>query len=167
MYIFMCLYVFVACMYVCLQIYVYMYSYFKKTGPLCVHCMIRIYAADVNSTRYRSHSQGACSVFPCLNNFIRTSKWDFVFICCFSNSVIVANYSRVLNGLRIFPFVLVYSDLCISNLLYDSLGGSCLGQILIGPDFFQSGGTQLVPQIPLPQGLPSRGQSHLHMYHVD
>ena len=71
--------------------------------------IIRLYAADIYSRCNLSRLNGNGSVCPHLNNFIRTSKWCFVFkVCVFldhdliSNSVIVVDYCRVLANEVVF-----------------------------------------------------------------
>ena len=70
-------------------------------------------------------------------------------------------------GWYLFIFATVYADVCISSLLRDWLGVSCLGQTPTGLDsWLNSCGTWIVQWRQLTLGFPSMGQSHINMFPV-
>ena len=107
--------------------------------------IIRFSAAHIQSDCdiARLHSNG--SVRPRLDDFIRNLKLSSVFISLvnydhyFIPNVVIVIYScGFFAKLRVFRFMLVSADVCISNSIYDLLGVSSLTQKLIGPEFLFS-----------------------------
>ena len=97
-----------ALLYICRFIYYYVHVYVLMIY-LCVYFLCRILSlyiqsivgldvADINYHSYRTRSLGYIIIGPCLNYFVRTPIWGFVFIrwlslCHYfiSHSVIVIN----------------------------------------------------------------------------
>ena len=91
--------------YIYTRIYVRMLDFLdcETTSSFSIFLFVRINVTDIYPLCNRTHSQGHCSVCPCLDNSVRIYKWCFIIIYCFIyQQDLISNSRIVLDLIKVF-----------------------------------------------------------------
>ena len=122
---YMCVCVYV-CVYICMCVHalIHIQLEWKITTLFSLFPLIIVNTGNLNSSCYRSHSQGCLSFCPCFNNILHIFKSVFVFISWFvtqigsiSNPIFILNSSWIFTDGIFFYFCLL-ALMCVSPIHY-------------------------------------------------
>ena len=110
--------------YICIFVYVFLFLFgMKMTTSFCFFPVIRLNTEYVHYSRYSSHLWGYCSIYPCLNNSIRTLNGVFHLYATFyqqgliSNPIILIDSSWIFKD-DIFSYVWLLALMFVSTIYY-------------------------------------------------